>query len=291
VSLQRIAIVVHPSRDVHLAVAAIRDWARGRGIEVVQLRTERDEAGHAPEGSTDGAGLVVAIGGDGTVLAALRAAAGDRLPVLGVACGSLGALTTVPAGEVPAALDAFASGDWVAQHVPALEVQPSQGPVVTAINDVVAVRAGGGQVGVDVVVDGELYGRFSGDGVIVSTQLGSSAYALAAGGPLLAPGSDTWLVTPLAPHGGCIPPLVLGAASQLRLIVTPGYHGARVEVDGQPSPIAVERLDIRLRNDLGTLVRVGEEQSFLTGLRRRKIIMDSPRILARDARASLKPTG
>jgi NAD+ kinase len=291
VSLQRIAIVVHPSRDVRGAVAAVRGWANEHCIEVVQLRTDHDDTGHAPEGTTAAAGLVVAIGGDGTVLAALRAAAGERLPVLGVACGSLGALTTVAAADVPVALERFASGAWEAEHVPALDVRPSAGPAVTAINDIVVVRGAGGQVGIEVVVDGELYGRFAGDGVIVSTQLGSSAYALAAGGPLLAPGNDGLLVTPLAPHGGCLPPLVAGAASRVQLTVKPGHAGARVEVDGRPSDVPAERLDVCLRPDAATIVRLGEEESFLAGLRRRKILMDSPRMLARDARETLKPAG
>lgn len=268
---RRIAIVVHPQRDVRRAVAELRAWGEEHGAEVGE--------------PADGAALVVALGGDGTVLAALRAAAPGRLPVLGVACGSLGALTTVAADELSAALDAFAAGEWAAHRMPALAVG-ADGEAATAINDLVVVRAGGGQIGVDVTVDGALYGRFAGDGVIVSTQVGSSAYALAAGGPVLAPGCDAWLITPLAPHGGCLPPVVLGAGSRARLAVQPGHGGARVEVDGQPSELPAATFDIELRTDAATLVRVGGEEEFLTGLRRRGILADSPRILARDARAT-----
>jgi NAD+ kinase len=284
VTPSRIAIVVHPRRDVRRAVAALLDWGRSRGVEVVQLRLHGDEPAVAPEGGADGAGLIVAVGGDGTVLGALRLAAPSELPVLGVACGSLGALATVSAGDVQAALDRFASGEWIRHRIPGLDVDAGEGRAATAINDLVVVRAGGGQVAVGVEIDGVLYGRFAGDGVIASTQLGSSAYAMAAGGPVLAPDSGSWLVTPLAPHGGCIPPVVVGAGSTVRLTVDGGYSGARVEVDGQRTGMAAPAFELSLRGDYATLVRVGDEESFITGLRRRRILMDSPRVLARDAR-------
>jgi NAD+ kinase len=107
---------------------------------------------------------------------------------------------------------------------------------------------------------------------------------MAAGGPVLAPDSGSWLVTPLAPHGGCIPPVVVGAGSTVRLTVDGGYSGARVEVDGQRTGMAGPAFELSLRVDYATLVRVGDEESFITGLRRRRILMDSPRVLARDAR-------
>jgi NAD+ kinase len=285
VSLVRIAVVVHPTRDVHGAMGALKEWAEAHGVEVVQL----GGPSHAPAGTIDGASLILAVGGDGTVLGALRAAAPSSLPVLGVACGSLGALTTVAADDLPEALDRFAAGDWTAHRIPALEIQPETGDAATALNDLVIVRAGGSQVTVSLIVDGVLYGRFAGDGVIVSTQLGSSAYSMAAGGPVLAPASNAWLVTPLAPHGGCLPPVVLGRDSRLLLKVEPGFAGARVEIDGRPAEIESGPYDITLRQDIATLVRLGDEEEYFTGLRRRRILMDSPRVMARDDRSSFRP--
>jgi NAD+ kinase len=281
----RIAIVVHPTRDVRRAIDGLREWASEHGAELVQL-DGRGAQLHAPAGTSDGADVVVAVGGDGTVLAALRMAAPSALPVLGVACGSLGALTTVAAEDLPAALDAFTAGTWTAHRLPALVVRTPEGEPVHAINDLVVVRAGGSQVIATVEIDGALYGRFAGDGAIVSTQVGSSAYAMAAGGPVLAPGSDAWLVTPLAPHGGCIPPVVVGPEARVRLLVEAGHAGARVEIDGRPTELPSDRFELALRRDFATLVRIGDEEQYLSGLRRRRIIMDSPRVLARDARAA-----
>jgi NAD+ kinase len=288
VSVSRIAILVHPTRDVRRAIDHLREWARAHGAEVVQLAGSSDAPQVAPAGTVDGADVIVAVGGDGTVLWALRAGGPAGLPVLGVACGSLGALTTVPAGDVPRALDCFDAGEWAPQAVPALVVRSDHHEPASAMNDLVVVRAGGSQVSTAVEVDGSLYGRFSGDGVIVSTQLGSSAYALAAGGPVLAPASGSWLITPLAPHGGRIPPLVVGADARVRLTVEPGHAGARIEVDGQPTGLPAGTFDVALLGDFATLVRVGEEEDWFTALRRRKIIIDSPRVLARDARAAAR---
>jgi NAD+ kinase len=282
--ISRLGVLLHPKRDISRPLAALQEWAAERGADVVQLSRVPDGPVVAPDGDAADTELVVAIGGDGTVLAALRAAAAAQRPVLGVACGSLGALTTVAGTALVDALDDFAAGDWAAHRIPALRVTDAAGTAGTAINDLVVVRDGGNQVSAEVEADGVLYGRFSGDGVIASTQLGSSAYALAAGGPILAPGSGAWLITPLAPHGGCIPPLVLGERSTARLIVAPGFAGARIEIDGQPVPLEPGVLELERHRDFGTLVRVGEEEAFLAGLRRRGIVMDSPRMLARDAR-------
>ena len=123
------------------------------------------------------------------MLAALRAAAPANRPVLGVACGSLGALTpTVEAAVLPSALDRFAAGDWTPERLPALQAARGDGDDLFALNDISVVRAGIGQVRTVAEVDGILFCRIAGDAGIVSTPLGSSAYALAAGGPLLAPG-------------------------------------------------------------------------------------------------------
>jgi NAD+ kinase len=282
--ISRLGVVLHPKRDVSRTVDALQEWAAAHGVGVVQLSRVPDGPVIAPDGDAGDTELVVAIGGDGTVLAALREASAVGRPVLGIACGSLGALTTVDASALVDALDAFAVGEWEPKAIPALRVTDAGGATASAINDLVVVRAGGNQVSVEVEADGVLYGRWSGDGVIASTALGSSAYALAAGGPILAPGSGGWSITPLAAHGGCVPPLVLGARARGRLVISPGFGGARVEIDGRLADLDPRTLAIERRSGFGTLVSVGEEEPLLAGLRRRRIVMDSPRMLARDAR-------
>jgi NAD+ kinase len=184
-SFSRIALVVHPTRDIARAVAGLERWSQEQGLEVVQLEAEGARRSVAPPGTVTGADLVVALGGDGTTLAALRAAASTGTPVLGVACGSLGAMSAVSAGELEVALERFRAGHWTKRSLPALAVEFESGSA-WAVNDFVIVRRGPGQIAAAVTVDGELYVRLAGDGLIVATPLGSSAYSMAAGGPVVA---------------------------------------------------------------------------------------------------------
>ena len=128
------------------------------------------------------------------------------------------------------------------------------GPDLTAFNDACVVRNGIGQVRVTSTVDGVLFTRLAGDGCIVSTPLGSTAYALAAGGPLMAPGTDAYLLMPLASHGGWRQPLVIPAAAELALEISVGIGGARLEIDGQVLDTDPDTLRITLRQDVATLV-------------------------------------
>jgi NAD+ kinase len=137
---------------------------------------------------------------------------------------------------------------------------------------------------VTVHVDGVLAGRLAGDGVIVSTPLGSSAYSLAAGGPLLGPGSVGLVLTPLPSHGGELPPIVLGPGAGLELEVGPRYAGARLEIDGQIVAGAPRRLRVTTRQAVARLVGFDGQPPLLSVLRNRGILLDSPRILAEDAR-------
>jgi NAD+ kinase len=294
-ALRRLGLVVHPRRAIERALETLQEWTDGAGIDLVQVPAPGQERKVADVGDPADCDLIVGLGGDGTTLAALRTAALVGKPVLGVACGSLGALTAVTADHLRAALDRVVEGDWTPRRLPALAVEGDAEPGTLGVNDVVIVRQGAGQVSVAVRVDGELYIRFAGDGLVIATPLGSSAYTLASGGPLIAPGASGFAFTPLAPHGGSCPPLVAGADSEFTIALDPGYAGARVEVDGQVhariEPPRPRTFTVAFRPDHVTLVALGGEEPLLTGLRRRRILMDSPRVLARDDRGVPEGSG
>jgi NAD+ kinase len=287
----RIGLAVHPGRKLENALATVRDWAERQGAEVVQIAGNAREV--APRGEPADCDLAIALGGDGTTLAALHAAAPVGRPVLGVACGSLGALTSVTADKLDDALDRVAGGDWSRRELPALVVERDGGDTLHALNDLVLVRAGAGQVMIEIEVDGERYVGFGGDGLVAATPLGSTAYTLASGGPMIAPGGTAVVLTPLSPHGGVCPPLVAGTDTELTVILDPGHGGARVEVDGQVRD-ELERMEpvtmtLRLEPGYATLVSLGEEEPMIAGLRRRRILLDSPRMLVRDQRKTSAP--
>jgi NAD+ kinase len=284
--LRRIGLVVHPRRQIDTALAIARQWASEHGVELVQIAVSGQERVVAEAGDVASCELVLAVGGDGTTLHALHAAAAVDTAVLGVACGSLGALTAVNAEDLGDALERVAAGRWTPRRLPGLEISGDGVTTRTAVNDTVVVRRGATQVIVTIEVDGQLYVRYAGDGVVMATPAGSSAYTLAAGGPILAERSDGIVVTPLAPHGGCCPPLVIGSGSALVAHIEPGYGGARMEFDGQISDEEPRKLHATRVERYATLVGLGESEPLLAGLRRRKILIDSPRVLARDERAA-----
>ena len=286
-SAMRLALVVHPTREIDQPVETLERWARAQDVDVVQIQTAGgSEREIAQYGDLRDGDLVIALGGDGTVLSALRAAAPGGAPVMGVACGSLGALTAVHAEELEDALERFRQGNWTARPIPALAIEPKESPAHWAVNDFVIVRRGAGQVVLDVYVDEELYVRLAGDGLIVATPIGSSAYSMAAGGPVLAATNRAIVCTPLAMHGGSAPPLVVPAGAAVAVEVHPSFAGFDVEIDGHTYPLQELDYRVSLQEDKATLVSFGKFGVGLAGLRKRGLIADSPRVLARDERAN-----
>jgi NAD+ kinase len=314
VTLGRLGLVVHPTRPLEGVREAIGAWAHTHGVAIGQVRVAGQTREVAEPVAAADCDLLVALGGDGTTLAALHAGAAAGRPVLGVACGSVGVLTSVRGDRAAWALDEVAAARSTTVAVPALHIAWAGGHRASAINDLVILRDGPGQAVVSITVDGVPYASVAGDGVVVATALGSSAYTMAAGGPLLGPGNDGMVLTPLAPHGGVAPPLVTGADSELSLAVEPGFGGVRYEVDGRREAIEGGRepidgrreptdgrrepidggrepldggrdLTIRRTPTYATLVTFADEEPRLTGLRRRGLVLDSPRVLVRRNRS------
>jgi NAD+ kinase len=281
--LRRLGLIVHPNRPLDGVLGELADWCAAHDAQLGQVHIEgqtRVVADAVEPGECD---LLIAVGGDGTTLTALHAGAPTGKAVLGIACGSVGVLTSVHADRALAALGQVDAGDWTAHDMPGLEVGAGDSTEV-AVNDLTVIRDGPNQLVVSIVVDDEHYASVAGDGLVIATPIGSSAYTMAAGGPLLAAGADGVIVTPLAPHGGFCPPLVAGRDSRIQLTIDPGHGGVRYEIDGRLASFASELLSVRVRPGYARLVELADEESRLSGLRRRGLVLDSPRVLVRDAR-------
>jgi NAD+ kinase len=282
---RRVAIVVHPTRPVTKALETLERWTGEHGLDLVQLQVAGGPVREVTaRGELEAGDLVVALGGDGTVLSALRASAPANSPVLGVACGSLGALTAIPADRLGAALELVRAGDWTPLALPALRIHPDGAAEQWAVNDFVVARRGAGQVLADLYVDDELYVRLAGDGLVVATPLGSSAYSMAAGGPVLLSGTPAVVCTPLAMHGGHAPPLVVPTTSTVRVDVHQSHAGFEIQADGHAVPLEAASYRLSLHDEQVTLVSFGRLKLGIAGLRERRLIADSARVLARDDR-------
>jgi len=278
--LRRIGVLVHPTRNLDEPLRLLREWTQERGIEVVQIPAAYPQRRVADEGAAADCDLIVSIGGDGTTLAALRAGSVADRPVLGIACGSLGALANVKVAGASRALERFSRGDWLPRRFPALSIARSEAEPLFALNDLAIVRETGGQVRLTALVDGTLFARMAGDGAVVSTPIGTSGYAISAGGPLFLPHVDGFVFTPLPKHGGFAPPLVIASRSELVVDVAGAFAGARIEVDGQIAGVGVGVLTITFRPAVVTQVSFDDQEPLLAGLRRRGILLDSPRLVA-----------
>jgi NAD+ kinase len=217
---------------VEAALAAVAGWAQQARIELCAREDPRLPSSVDASG-TDGADLVLALGGDGTMLAALRLGGPLGIPVLGANLGRLGYLTEVDEEGLGGALTALASGAYAVEERLALRAS-WDGTEHVAYNDIVLSRTPGhGQVALGLRVDGQLLVRYASSGVIVATPMGSTAYSFAAGGPLVSPQTKAMIVTPDAPHGLFNRAVVLGDDEWLGVEVLPSSGVVALEIDGQ----------------------------------------------------------
>lgn len=233
----RLALVVHPERESAAALAAdLVARAVRRGIEVSAVPHDaRRVPGTAlrPAEAPLQADVVVAVGGDGTMLEAVRVALDADLPVLGVNAGHVGFLTRVEPGRIDAALDALAAGGWAESRRMTLCARVRGRPDAVGLNDVVVEKAVSQHVvKISVVVGAERLVSYRADGVVVATPTGSTAYTFSAGGPLVDPELEALVVTAVAPHNLFARPIVLRPEVSLRLTVDDD-RPARVNVDGR----------------------------------------------------------
>lgn len=222
-------------------------WLESRGLSVVfdeNCGALLGRPGMRREQLTGEVDLVVCFGGDGTLLSVARAAGTRRVPILGVNLGRLGFLTEVNIDEVRPALEKVLAGDVTAAPRMRLEVEVFRGEErlghYHALNDAVLTRHVLSRM-IDLVVwaDGVKVTTYHADGLIVSTPTGSTAYSLSAGGPLLLPGLEAIILTPICPHSLTQRPIVLPKRVELTVAVDDESGDAALTVDGQ------EGLDLR----------------------------------------------
>lgn len=198
--MKKIAFHVNPSKSSAPTVRErLAECACGCGIEVA-----------GPAESPD---VIVVLGGDGTMLSAVHLYPG--VPLLGLNLGSLGYLASVEEAGFEDAITALAEGRYRISRRTALKTRG-----VNALNDVVVARGSSGHaIRLDFKVDGEYVTRFVADGLVIATPTGSTAYSLAAGGPVLMPSSESVVVTPVCPHALSSRPLVLRDSAKMEISV------------------------------------------------------------------------
>ncbi len=228
------------------AAAVLKQIAASLSDRQIEVRWDEDAARAlgAPGGfdravTAEGADLAISVGGDGTLLSTVRAIGSRETPILGVNLGSLGFLTQTRREELAAALDAVVSGHATVERRSVLEVKRDGGRPAgqsIALNDVVFSKKDMARLfSLSLLVDDEWVADYRADGLIVATPTGSTAYNLAAGGPLIVPEVEALLATPICPHSLSQRPLILPATARLTVRLSEGQTSSNVHVtlDGQ----------------------------------------------------------
>jgi NAD+ kinase len=259
----RLGLVLHPARDPTPVVEKLTTWARSHGKQVI---VDARDAARVPDDVepvseaqlVDQADALVSLGGDGTLLGALRLVAHRPVPVLGVNLGSLGFLVEVQPDELDAALDRLDTGDYtIEEHGAAVLTDGCDESI--AFNDIALGSVPGeGAVRASLTVRGRASGRYRCDALIIATPSGSTAYSYAAGGPLVSPMLDALTISPVAPISGISRAAVISAAEPIALALLEGSGQPALQVDGtivrrvRPG----EMLEVRLRPRAGRVVRL-----------------------------------
>ncbi len=272
--MKRIGIIVKPeSPDASLLLKDLVPWLRSRAAEPMLDPPTAALAGETTAyAKTDIAALadmLVVLGGDGTMLAAARLVEGRPIPILGVNAGGLGFLTAVTREDAFTALAHVFSKPFVEEERLMLRArvmrQGEEIMAAAALNDaVVSKGALSHMVQLEISINGQFVTRLRGDGLIVSTPTGSTAYSMAAGGPILNPSVHALILTPICPHTLTNRPIVIPQDVLVEVVLVSKDQGAAATFDGQVG-IALQpgdRVEVRASTNKTRLIRFPDHSYY-----------------------------
>lgn len=239
-----VAIISKPDRpELREALPKLEKWLQQRNYAVV---VDRESAAYfsastvmpRSELAERSPYLALVLGGDGTLLSAARAVAKAGTLILGVNLGTLGFLTELPLSDLYPALEAVAKGEYLVESRSMLRCSLVRGESVLAtheaLNDVVVSKSAIARLNYfELFVDAEFVSNYKADGLIIATPTGSTAYSLGAGGPILKPDVDAFVITPVSPHGLTHRPVVVRDTVEIEIHVKTGDEEAYLSLDGQ----------------------------------------------------------
>jgi NAD+ kinase len=239
------AIISRPARpEVARTVPELLAWLQAHSYQViVDPETAKYSNGQEEvprsQMSSRHLDLIVVLGGDGTLLSAVRATAASDAPLLGVNLGSLGFLTDVPLPSLFSMLDAIVHGQAAVEQRSLMQCDLLRGEEVLgtykAFNDAVVNKTALARLNhYDLFLDKVFVSSYRADGMIVATPTGSTAYSLSAGGPVLMPTVNAFVITPVAPHSLTHRPLVVPDSSVVEILLRSDEEVAYLSMDGQP---------------------------------------------------------
>ena len=267
---KRVGVLAHPRRPATFHITdEIASWLRDRGLDVVS-RSEWDE--REIQKLAPSLDLIISIGGDGSVLRAARVCARHGVPIFGVNMGRLGFLTEAGPDNWRERLALALAGDyWLERRMMVTACLWRADEKITcdyALNDVVISRGIIARlVRLETYIDGRWTTTYRADGVIISTPTGSTAYALAVGGPILPPELNNLVVVPICAHLSMDRAIVLDGSATVEVVIRTGHQGV-LTLDGQLIAELTDgdRIITRASEHTSSFVRVGERDYFYRSL-------------------------
>jgi NAD+ kinase len=240
------AIISRPARaEVARALPELFHWLHAHGYHVIvdpetaKYSDGKEEEVQRSQMSSCALDLVIVLGGDGTLLSAARETAPIDVPLLGVHLGSLGFLTDVPLPSLFPMLDRIAQGSAAIEQRSLMRVDLLRGDETwesyLVFNDAVVNKTALARLNnYELFIDGVFVSSYRADGMIVATPTGSTAYSLSAGGPVLMPTVNAFVITPVSPHSLTHRPLIVPDSALIEILLRSDEEVAYLSLDGQP---------------------------------------------------------
>jgi NAD+ kinase len=276
--MKSFSIIAHPENDgVGTTLNAVIEWMRTHNGHV---RIDRNLAGlitqplpaHIQLTSTEedavaGSDVVLAIGGDGTMLRTARRVIGLGVPILGINSGRLGFLANIPKTQLDDALQKTVDGDYTLDHRWVLEATDSSGERHFALNEFLFSKgSSASMVKLSAYYNDQFINTYWADGLIIATPTGSTAYNMSAGGPIVQPECDVMVLSPISPHTLTTRPLVLPGNGRITIRAEHSGHEVLLSKDGENMDIPMNRIEVQVVRSAHTidLIQLPGQQYFDT---------------------------
>jgi len=275
-TFRNIGLISRPRRsNLAEVVPPLLSWLQAHGIHVAY---DQETASSLAESSSEGrsreqvaaaSDLLLVLGGDGTLLAAARVAAPRGIPILPINMGSLGFLTSFMLEELYPALEDILAGRLTISERVMLRAELQRGDKIldkqTVLNEVVINKGAlARMIELELSIDQDFVCRYRADGLIVASPTGSTAYSLSAGGPIVHPSVESFIITPICPHTLSDRPVVVGDNSIIEVKLSAGTESVFLTLDGQKGiPLqATDRIRISRAQQLLKLIQTPNKSYF-----------------------------
>jgi len=270
--VKKIGILHHPLNKAAYSLAEeIKNFLTSRGVSTWLCSAW--EGGEA-RAQVNGTEMILSIGGDGTILRATQVAVPNQIPITGINMGKLGFMTELSADEALKKLPSLIAGEgWIDERAMLeAELTSTEPPArFFALNDVVVARGAVARViNMEASIDGKLLTTYRADGVILATATGSTGYALAAGGPILYPQAEEFILLPILPHLSLAYSLVLPSTAAVKLQLSPIHQGT-LSIDGNTN-LPLEKgasITVKHSENKARFLRIHPRKSFYSTLEQR----------------------